>query len=534
MAEKEFTPEEIGLISPKGVSTAKQPKDQTWSETFQEAFPMPIPDIEYKEIGKGAIAGAKRTAGALGQFIPPIKEPSTKLAREAQREIEATPEAQAGATLFDVLGLGMATKPLQAATGVGRLLKTGGAGAAYTAGTTPALAEDESFLKQKLVQGAIGFGVGAAPQAFKEGFARLVPGALNVADEPTKKLLKEAKDRGLTIPISDMTENSFVRALDRVFESPLIKKNQPVVNRELNRSMGQTGQYIDLGKAADNLSNEVEKLLANKTVKLDSLSSGSRQILEETFSAIPALENKPLQKLIASAQQMSLARIPISGKEWHEARKLLNREYVSAMRSATPDQKRVNALRGLINEWDDAAYNSIKDKTFQPRFEEWKQKWTAFADISQAANSNEKARQLILRGTVDPVDLMNTIAKRRETEFLERPFAPPAPRGEKGGRPQTSMAAVGGGLDVYGRPAYAYAPQLRAGTALLGLAGAPFTGGVSAGIPATMLAGKGLQRYLYSPGGQELLLGGYKPEVTRKSFSAPVGVAKQMLPEGEQ
>ena len=518
---------------PRGATMEAAPAKPREKAGIADIFPTVIPDIDVPEIGRGAYYGGQRMVGALGQFVPSQRERATELAREAQRKIEATPEAATGAFLSDVLGLGALTRPLQAATATGRLLKTGAAGAGYTAATTPALAEDETFARQKLIQSAIGFGAGAAPQALKEGVARLIPGALNVATPEAKNLLLEAKRRGYTIPISEMTDNAFLSSLDRVFQNPLMARNAPLVNRELNRAMGQTGDSIDLGKAATNLGKEVKGLLQGKTVKLDSLSSGAQQILQDTFAAIPALEKRPLQKLVASAQQMGMAKASISGTEWHEARQLLNKQYQAALRSATPDVKQVNALRNLINEWDDAAYNSIKDKTFEPAFEAWKQKWTAFSDISEAANKNENARKLMLRGMVDPADLMNTIAQRRQSEFQERTFAQTAARGQRGGRPQTATAATAGGLDVFGREPTAVAPWLR-GAGVLGLLSSPFTGGTTASVPLGLGLGKGLQSYLYSPRGQELLMRGYQPRPSVTTFVAPVAGAKQMLPgEGE-
>jgi hypothetical protein len=492
------------------------------------------PEVEYPEVAKGAFLGGKRAVGAVGQLIPGVSEPSTKMAREAQKEIEQKPERQAGALLFDVLGLGKLTKPLQAATTAGRVAKTAGAAAGATALTTPSLEEDEGMLQQRLKAGAIGFGAGATGQVFKETAARLVPGAINVANDPTRKLLEEAEKRGITVPISDMTENAFLRALDRVFENPLMVRNAPIVNRELNRAMGQAGDVIDLGKSGASLSQEVQQLVGGKQVRLGSISQGAQQALNETFSAIPALESKPLQKVIASARDMSLANLPITGQEWHLARQQLNRQYVAALNSG--DYQRSGALRTLINEWDDAAYNSIKDPTFKNNFINWKAKYTAFSDVSEAANRNEKSRQLILRGTVDPTDLMNVIAAKRPTEFLQRAFTAPAAPGATaaGGRPQTTLGAVGGGLDIYGREATSVAPYIRATSGLVGLAGIPFTGGTSAAIPTGLIAGKGLQSYLYSPSGQRAMLRGISPQPTPTSFAAPVAATRQFLPQSPE
>ena len=534
MEDRDLLSDEDGIDllgeNDKKTFTPKPKKEPSWEEFFK----VMKPEVDYPQVVYGAGLGAARAATAVGQLIPGISEASTRGAKRAQAAIEEKPERQAGALLFDVLGLGKLTKPLQAATATGRMAKTAGTAAGATALTTPSIEEDAGMLEQRLKAGAIGFGAGAAGQAFKEGFTRLAPGAINVANAPTRKLLEEAEKRGITVPISDMTENAFVRTLDRVFENPLMARNAPIVSRELNRAMGQTGEVIDLGKAGANLSQEVQGLVANQKVSLRTLTPGAQQALNETFSAIPQLENKPLQKLIANARDMSLTNVPVSGQEWHLARQQLNRQYVSSLNAG--DYQRSNALRTLINEWDDAAYNSVKDPNFKNNFINWKAKYTAFSDVQEAANRNEKSRQLILRGIVDPTDLMNVVAQKRPTEFLQRPFTAPAVPGATaaGGRPQTTLGAVGGGLDIYGREATSVAPYIRATSGLVGLAGIPFTGGASAAIPTGLLAGKGLQSYLYSPSGQRLMLRGASPQPTPASFAAPVAATRQFIPATPQ
>lgn len=500
--------------------TQKVTPQRSTFETFVEAAK---PEIDYPEVGYGMYLGGKRAAGAVGQFIPPVSERSTKLARSAQEEIEKKGERQAGAFLFDVLGLGKLTKPLQAATATGRFAKTAATGGAATALTTPALDKDKSFLQEKGEQFAIGSIAGGTAQGIKEGIAKLIPGTTKAANAPTQDLLREAEKKGFTIPLSDLTESAFIRALDRVFENPLMAKNAPIVNRELNRAMGQSGDFINLGATNQALGNEVENLLKNQSFRLTNLSPGAQQALQQTFSAIPQLENRSLQKLIDSARSMGLAKVKVTGKEWHLARQQLNNEYVKAIQAAQPDPQRVGALRELINAWDDAAYTTLPS-TFKPQFIGWKSKWTAYADVLEAANSNEKAAQLILRGIVDPVDLMNVIRKKRPSEFMLKPFDPTT-------RPQTSLSAVGGGLDIYGREATTVGPYIRALGVVGGLAAAPFTGGTSASIPFGLLAGKGLQSYLYSPSGQRLMKQGAQTAPTRSSFAVPVAGVKQLLPQ---
>ena len=494
--------------------------------TFERFVEAAKPEIDYPEVGYGMYLGGKRALGAVGQFVPPVSEGSTKMARSAQQKIEEKGERQVGALLFDILGLGKLTKPLQATTATGRLGKTAATGGAATALTTPALDEEKPFLQEKGEQFAVGSIAGGFGQSIKEGLAKLIPGAVTSANQPTRQLLEEAEKRGLTIPLSDLTDNAFIRTLDRVFENPLMARNVPVVNRELNRAMGQAGEVIDLGKTNKALGTEVEKLLDGKTFRLTGLSPGAQQALTQTFSAIPQLENRPLQRLIDSARGMGLANAQVTGKEWHLARQQLNNQYAAALMAERPDPQRVDALKTLIKAWDDAAYNSLP-KEFKPQFIDWKAKWTAYSDVLEAANRNEKSRQLILRGVVDPADLMNVIAKKRESELLLRPFAPET-------RPQTTMAAVGGGLDVYGREATSVAPYIRAASGLTGLVAAPFTGGATAAIPAGLITGKGLQSYLYSPAGQRLMMRGPSTAPTVGSFAAPVAATRQFLPQDQE
>ena len=484
------------------------------------------PEIDYPQVGYGAYLGGKRALGAVGQFAPVkgIREPATQMAKSAQKEIEQKGERQAGAFLFDVLGLGKLVKPLQAVTRTGRMLKTAGVGGTATAATTPALEEDKSFAAQKGEQFVIGGIAGSFGQGIKEGLNRLIPGAMTTANAPTERLLREAQARGITIPISDLTESAFLRTLDRVFENPLMARNAPIVSKELNRAMGQTGDFIDLGTSAKNLGNEVEGLLANKTIRLSGLSQGAQEALQRTYSSIPALEARPLQKIIASAQQMGSIPTPISGKDWHLARRKLNDEFITKLRAG--DTQEADALRKLIDEWDDTAFRSL-GTDFQKGFLDWKGKWTAFADVSEAANRSEGSRQLIMRGIVDPSDLMNVVAKKRSTEFLERPFDPKT-------RTQTSLGAVAGGLDVYGKEATSVAPYVRAGTALGGLLAMPFTGGYTGTLPLGLATGKTLQSYLYSPRGQQLMLRGGQTRPTAASFAVPTAATRQFLPADQE
>lgn len=495
--------------------------------SFRERmFEAAKPEIDYPEIGYGVYLGGKRAAGAVGQFAPmrAISEPATQLARSAQKEIEQKGERQAGAFLFDVLGLGKLVKPLEAATRAGRMVKTAGVGGAATAATTPALEEDRSFAAQKGEQFVIGGIAGGFGQSIKEGLNKLIPGAMTTANAPTERLLQEAQNRGITIPISDLTESAFLRTLDRVFENPLMTRNAPIVSRELNKAMGQKGDFIDLGTAAKNLSTEVNSLLKDQNIRLTGLSQGAQEALQRTYSSIPALEARRLQNIIASAQQMGSVPTPISGKEWHLARRKLNDEFVAKLRAG--DTQEADALRKLIDEWDDTAFRSL-GTDFQKGFIDWKSKWTAFADVSEAANRSEGSRQLIMRGIIDPSDLMNVVAKKRSTEFLERPF-------NLRTRPQTSLGAVAGGLDVYGKEATSVAPYVRAGTAIGGLLAMPFTGGYTGTLPLGLATGKALQSYLYSPRGQQLMLRGVPTRPTAASFAVPTAATRQFLPTDQE
>jgi hypothetical protein len=467
----------------------------------ESLFELPIP-----EMARGVRLAGERVGAAAGQLIPSKREAATKRAQEIEQELSESGVKRGAATVTDILGIGKLMGPLskvlQAPTAGGRIAKAGGAGAAITAATTPVLEGEEDFLGQKLKQASIGAAFGALPQGAIEGAKKyLFPGSRYQVNPETGRLIDEAMKRGYTIPISEMTENAAIRTLDRLFDSPLVERNAPLFAKRVNQIIGVSDDTIgpaSMAKADSMLSNTIKGLTQNQTVDLSKLSQAAQNLVDRTLKGIPDVEPGRLQSILQSLQKsVQGGRTTIDGTVWHDTRQLLNREYMRLLNSNSPDAQ---TMRGLINEWDNAAFNSAGNPTWKDRFIDWKSKYTAFADVSEAVNKNETARQNFLRGILDPTDLMNTIAQKRPGEFVRRTYAPPSgAQGGAGGRPQTTEAAVAGGLNIFGRAEgpTAVAPYYRAPT--------------SARVLGTLAGAKGLQSGLYTPAGQRLILEGMTP-----------------------
>lgn len=483
----------------------------------ESLFTLPIP-----EMARGVRLSGERLGTAVGQMIPSKREAATRRAQEIEQELSESTPKRAAATLTDILGLGKVLGPtarfVQAAPSAGgRVARAAGVGAATTAATTPVLeGAEEDFIGGKLKQAAIGAGFGAVPQVGIEGVKKyLFPGSRYTVNAETGRLIDEAMKRGYTIPISEMTENAAIRTLDRLFDSPLVQRNAPLFAKRINQIIGIPDDTIgpaSMAKADTMLSNMIQSLTKNQQVDLSKLNAPAQTLLDKTLKGIPDVEPTRLKAILEGLQKsVQGGRTSIDGKTWHDTRQILNREYMRLVNSNSPDAQ---TMRGLINEWDNAAFNSATNAGWKDRFIDWKSKYTAFADVSEAVNKNETARQNFLKGVLDPTDLMNTIAQKRPGEFVRRTFA--APSGAPsvaGGRPQTSEAAVAGGLNVFGRAEpTAVSPYYRAPT--------------SARVLGTLAGAKGLQSGLYTPGGQRLMLEGMTPDQIRQlyGFTTPLSV----------
>lgn len=471
----------------------------------ESLFTLPIP-----EMARGVRLSGERLGTAVGQMFPSTRAAATRRAEEIEQELSESGAKRGAATVTDILGLGKALGPVSkfvqaAQSPAGRITRAAGVGGVTTAATTPVLeGAEEDFIGGKLKQAAIGTAFGLVPQAGIEGAKKfLFPGSRYQVNPETGKLIDEAVKRGYTIPISEMTENAAIRTLDRLFDSPLVQRNAPLFAKRINQIIGISDDVIgpaSMAKADQMLGNTIKSLTKNQQVDLSKLSQPAQNLIDRTLKGIPDVEPGRLQSILDSLQKsVQRGRTTIDGTTWHDTRQLLNREYIRLVNSNSPDAQ---TMRGLINEWDNAAFNSAKSPQWKDQFIDWKSKYTAFADVSEAVNKNETARQNFLKGVLDPTDLMNTIAQKRPGEFVRRTFAPPsggAP-GVAGGRPQTTESAVAGGLNVFGRAEgpTAVAPYYRAPTAPR--------------VLATLLGAKGLQAGLYTPTGQRLILEGMTPQ----------------------
>lgn len=471
----------------------------------ESLFTLPIP-----EMARGVRLSGERLGTAVGQMFPSRREAATRRAQEIEQELSESGVKRGAATVTDILGLGKALGPVSkfvqaAQSPAGRITRAAGVGGVTTAATTPVLeGAEEDFIGGKLKQAAIGSAFGAVPQAGIEGAKKfLFPGSRYQVNPETGRLIDEAMKRGYTIPISEMTENAAIRTLDRLFDSPLVQRNAPLFAKRINQIMGSADNTIgpaSMAKVDTTLTNTIQSLTKNQNVDLSKLTTSAQTLLDRTLKGIPELEPGRLQSVIQSLQKsMQGGKTSIDGTTWHETRRLLNKEYLRMLGSNSPDAQTV---RDLINAWDNAAFASAKNPQWKDRFIDWKSKYTTFADVSEAVNKNETARQNFLKGILDPTDLMNTVAQKRPGEFVRRTYAPPAgaAQGVAGGREQTTEAAVAGGLNVFGRAEgpTAVAPYYRAPTAPR--------------VLATLLGAKGLQAGLYTPTGQRLILEGMTPQ----------------------
>jgi len=480
----------------------------------KEAVTKPSDLFDLPVLARGARLSGERMATAVGQMIPSTREAATKRAQEIEQELEESGPKRAAATMTDIFGLGKVLSPLskfvQSTSAAGRMARAGGVGAGATVATTPVLENaEENFIGEKLKQATLGAAFGVLPQGAMEGAKKfLFPGSRYQVNPETGRLIDEAMKRGYTIPISEMTENAAIRTLDRLFDSPLVQRNAPLFAKRINQIMGSADDTIgpaSMAKIDSTLTNTIQSLTKNQKVDLSKLSGPAQTLIDRTLKGIPDVEPGRLQSILTSLQKsVQGGKTTIDGTVWHDTRMLLNKEYARLLNAGSPDAQ---TMRGLINEWDNAAFNSATSPQWKDRFIDWKSKYTTFADVREAALKNETARQNFLKGVLDPTDLMNTIAQKRPTEFVQRTYAPPsAAPGVKGGREQTTEAAVAGGLNVFGRAEgpTAVAPYYRAPTAPR--------------VLATLLGAKGLQAGLYTPAGQRLILEGMTPQQMQQFY----------------
>lgn len=297
---------------------------------------------------------------------------------------------------------------------------------------------------------------------------RFVAPGVTSAPEAARKMLARAKQQGYTLPSKELSPLGAV--IDKFYKTPLRERNAPKFNEQITEPTGTKVKQINtttLPKIGDKLSSEVENILANEQVIVPS-------------SYLPTLKQfvTPQKGSIDNALSAIEYDLPISGKTWHDVRKVLSKranDYASSGNNVIAQD-----IFRVLDDWDAYAQSNLTAKAMQD-FNVWRGKYTAYRDIYDSVLSNKSSYERYLNGELNPEDLMTAIRTRRPAE-AEAP---------QRGRPQTRAAALGTGLDLLG---YTEPVPYNFVTTL------PKVG-------AAMVA-KPVQSLMYSKPGQELLYRG--------------------------
>ena len=306
--------------------------------------------------------------------------------------------------------------------------------------------------------------IAAGTRVVGEAGRAALPGVKR-APSPQREMLEEAGQRGYTLPARALSPIGAV--IDRFYKTPLEKRNIKRFNEEITDPTGTKLQEINprtFPKVYENLENKVEKIFRNEQVTVDSI------IWSKRLTDFLPYQRGTIQQALLDIDN----GLPIKGKQWHEIRSELSRRAAGARES---NPVLAQDLYALIDQWDTAAQGQLSGKAAN-QFAKWREQYTAFKDIDEAIFSNKTAYNRYLEGRLSPEDLMSAIRQRRPTE-ARAPFA---------GRPQTTTAALGTGLDLLG---YTEPTPINVFSA---------TPRIAAGVAA-----KPLQAGMYSPLGQYLL-----------------------------
>lgn len=305
--------------------------------------------------------------------------------------------------------------------------------------------------------------LGGAGRGVAEAARYVAPG-VEAATEGTKRLIKEARSEGYTIPAGKLSP--VFEVIDKYYKTPLSEKNAERFYRDITKETGTTVSEINpanMLNIKNNLDVDLTNALGNQTINVPS------QISQ------PLRQNLGYQRgVIGQALNDIDAGMPISGPVWHEIRKQLGQRIYGSQGPQLSD------LKALQQDWDYIASQSLTSKS-KADFDKWKKQYTAFSDIFDAVLSDERARNLYLNGELNPRDLFTAISKRRDREAM---FLGPQTR------PQTKTAALAEGLGLLGQE-----PKK---TELFGT-----TAKLGAAAPSKLA-----QMLGYSPLGQELLYRG--------------------------
>ena len=316
---------------------------------------------------------------------------------------------------------------------VGKVADAATTAAAQAAGQSAArqLAErgtvDMEVLRQDAKNAAV---TGGVIRSAGEAARAVAPGVKKYATEGTQKLLKEAKDRGYTLPIGEMSPVGAI--IDKYYKSPLREVNAKKFYEEVTSPTGTAVSEINTNtwpKVERNLGTEVENILRNETVSvppqitdtLKTFLSNQKGRIADTLSDIEAGQT-------------------LSGKQWHEIRSELGRRRAEALRSNNFIM--AGDIKNVIGQWDNYGQSGLSSAA-QTKFDAWKKKWTAFSDVDEAVLGNPSNYDKYINGVIEPKDIMSSILRRREGEARD-PFGPTA-------RPQTQTSAMASGLNLLGK-----------------------------------------------------------------------------------
>jgi len=316
---------------------------------------------------------------------------------------------------------------------VGKVADAATTAAAQAAGQSAArqLAErgtvDMEVLRQDAKNAAV---TGGVIRSAGEAARAVAPGVKKYATEGTQKLLKEAKDRGYTLPIGEMSPVGAI--IDKYYKSPLREVNAKKFYEEVTSPTGTAVSEINTNtwpKVERNLGTEVENILRNETVSvppqitdtLKTFLSNQKGRIADTLSDIEVGQT-------------------LSGKQWHEIRSELGRRRAEALRSNNFIM--AGDIKNVIGQWDNYGQSGLSSAA-QAKFDAWKKKWTAFSDVDEAVLGNPSNYDKYINGVIEPKDIMSSILRRREGEARD-PFGPTA-------RPQTQTSAMASGLNLLGK-----------------------------------------------------------------------------------
>jgi len=311
--------------------------------------------------------------------------------------------------------------PARIASAIEKTTKLGAAAAktADAATQAAAMAAAQSAARQLNERGTVDMNVlrseaqnaaamGGAVRAVGETARYVAPGAKKYASEGTQDLLKQAREKGYTLPIGEMSPVGAI--IDKYYQSPRRRINEEQFYKEVSAPTGTEVKEINaktLPEIEKNLDSEIKGIMQNKSVFVPSAIKDTL----ETFLPYQKGRIETTIKDITNGQK-------ISGDAWHEIRSELNKRAANA-RQSNPIM--AQDIDNVLKTWDAYAQSSLPQQTIRD-FNVWKQHYTAYKDIDTAIHANPTAYNNYLKGVLEPQELMTAIKNRRPAEARE-PFA---------------------------------------------------------------------------------------------------------------